>query len=84
MHAWCTVTTANNGEDALDAMYREHVDLVVLDIMIPKTDGYEFTKILRESDNNLLILMVSAKKLPTDKRKGFAVGIDYYITKMRK
>lgn len=76
-----TVTTANNGEDALDAMDKEHVDLVVLDIMMPKMDGYEFTKLLRESQNNLPILMVSAKQLPADKHKGFAVGTDDYITK---
>ncbi len=76
-----TVFTAANGEDALETMDREHIDLVVLDIMMPKMDGYEFTKILRESDNNLPILMVSAKQLPADKRKGFLVGTDDYITK---
>jgi len=48
---------------------------------MPKMDGYEFTKILRENDNNLPILMVSAKQLPADKRKGFLVGTDDYITK---
>ena len=76
-----TVTTANNGEDALDVMDKEHIDLVVLDIMMPKMDGYEFTKLLRESQNNLPILMVSAKQLPSDKHKGFAAGTDDYITK---
>ncbi|MBO5070351.1 MAG: response regulator transcription factor [Roseburia sp.] len=76
-----TVFTANNGEDALEVLEREHIDLVVLDIMMPKMDGYEFTKTLRENDNNLPILMVSAKQLPEDKRKGFLVGTDDYITK---
>ena len=76
-----TVFTASNGEAALDVMDKEHIDLVVLDIMMPKMDGYEFTKVLRESDNNLPILMVSAKQLPADKRKGFLVGTDDYITK---
>lgn len=76
-----TVTTADNGEDALEVMDREHIDLVVLDIMMPKMDGYEFTKVLRESNNNLPILMVSAKQLPADKHKGFEVGTDDYITK---
>ena len=75
------VYTACNGEDALCMMDREHVDLVVLDIMMPKMDGYEFTRILRESQNNLPILMVSAKQLPADKHKGFSVGTDDYITK---
>jgi len=76
-----TVTAAIDGEDALEKMDRSHVDLVVLDIMMPKMDGYEFTRVIRESDANLPILMVSAKQLPADKHKGFAVGTDDYITK---
>ena len=76
-----TVTVANDGEDALYKMDREHIDLVVLDIMMPKMDGYEFTKTLRECDNNLPIMMVSAKQLPVDKNRGFAVGTDDYMTK---
>ena len=76
-----TVTEACNGEEALEIMDREHVDLVVLDVMMPKMDGYEFTRTLREANNNLPILMVSAKQLPVDKHKGFAAGTDDYITK---
>lgn len=76
-----TVFTAENGEAALDVMDQEHIDLVVLDIMMPKMDGYEFTKTLRESQNNLPILMISAKQMSEDKRKGFIVGTDDYITK---
>ena len=80
-NAGYTVFAACDGEDALRTMDTEHIDLVVLDIMMPKMDGYEFTRILRESDNNLPILMVSAKQLPADKHKGFLVGTDDYITK---
>lgn len=76
-----TVSTACNGEEALEIMDTVHIDLVVLDIMMPKINGYEFTKILREADNNLPILMVSAKSLPDDKCKGFLVGTDDYMTK---
>ncbi len=76
-----TVFTAENGEDALRVMDEEYIDLVILDIMMPKMDGYEFTRTLREVDNNLPILMVSAKQLPEDKHKGFLVGTDDYITK---
>lgn len=76
-----TVFTADNGVSALEVLDREHVDLVVLDIMMPKMDGYEFTKLLREANNDLPILMVSARQLPADKRKGFLVGTDDYITK---
>lgn len=75
------VLTAQNGEEALDIMDRECVDLVVLDIMMPKMDGYEFTRTLREVNNNLPILMVSAKQMPEDKKHGFLVGTDDYITK---
>lgn len=75
------VFTAENGAQALELMDKEHIDLVVLDIMMPKMDGYEFTRTLRENDNNLPILMVSAKQLPADKQKGFLVGTDDYMTK---
>lgn len=76
-----TVFTAENGKDALRVMDEEHVDLVLLDIMMPEMDGYEFTKLLREENNNLPILMVSAKQLPEDKKRGFLVGTDDYMTK---
>jgi len=75
------VTTAVNGEDAMIKMENEHIDLVVLDVMMPKMNGYEFTSAIREVQNNLPILMVSAKQLPADKHKGFEVGTDDYITK---
>ena len=76
-----SVLTAENGEDALMLMDSNHVDLVVLDIMMPKMDGYQFTQILRENNNNLPILMVSAKQLPSDKKRGFMAGTDDYMTK---
>ncbi len=76
-----TVSTAVDGEDALAVMDREYIDLVILDIMMPKMDGYTVTKLLRESKNELPILMVSAKQLPADRHKGFLVGTDDYITK---
>ena len=75
------VHTATNGEEALAVMDREYIDLVVLDVMMPKMDGYEFTKVLRENNNNLPILMVSAKQLPQDKKRGFLAGTDDYMTK---
>ena len=76
-----TVSSASNGVEALSVMDKEHIDLVVLDVMMPQMDGYEFTKTLRETQNNLPILMVSAKQLPADKHKGFLVGTDDYMTK---
>ena len=56
-------------------------DLLILDVMMPKMDGYEFTRTLRETNNNLPVLMVSAKELPSDKKHGFLVGTDDYMTK---
>ena len=75
------VSLASNGIEALEALDKEHVDLVVLDIMMPRMNGYEFTQTLRDNHNNIPILMVSAKQLPADKHKGFLVGTDDYITK---
>ena len=75
------VFTAVDGQEALAVLDREHIDLVVLDIMMPNLDGYQFTTTLRESNNTLPILMVSAKQLPEDKHRGFLVGTDDYITK---
>lgn len=76
-----SVSTAENGEDALKVMDSEHVDLVVLDIMMPKMNGYEFTKALRSVQNDLPILMVSAKQLPADRKQGFLAGTDDFMTK---
>lgn len=76
-----TVTTAENGEEALAVMDREHIDLVVLDVMMPRMDGYEFTSLLRSTNNELPILMVTARQLPEDKKQGFLVGTDDYMTK---
>lgn len=76
-----TVSVAGDGEEALSVMDREHIDLVVLDIMMPKMDGYAFTSLLRSTNNDLPILMVTAKQLPEDKKQGFLVGTDDYMTK---
>lgn len=75
------VSDAGDGEEALALMEREWVDLVVLDVMMPRMDGYAFTEALRQARNDLPILMVSAKERPADRKKGFLVGIDDYMTK---
>lgn len=72
---------ACDGLEALKLLDTHHVDLVILDIMMPGMDGYEFTRQLRTTDYTLPILMVTAKQLPEDKRKGFIVGTDDYMTK---
>ncbi|ONI46974.1 DNA-binding response regulator [Epulopiscium sp. SCG-B10WGA-EpuloA2] len=75
------VVTATNGEEALALMDIEFIDLIILDIMMPKMNGYEFTKTLRECNINIPILMVTAKHLPDEKCKGFLVGTDDYMVK---
>lgn len=72
---------AEDGIAALHFMDEQHVDLVVLDLMMPNMDGYELTQQLRLSWENLPILMVTAKQEPKDKRQGFLVGTDDYMTK---
>ena len=75
------VSMASNGEEALSIIDSQHIDLVILDIMMPKMNGYELTQILRDAQNDIPILMVSAKQLPADRKKGFLVGTDDYMTK---
>lgn len=72
---------AEDGIAALEMMDREHVDLVVLDLMMPNMDGFELTRQLRLAYNTLPILMVTAKQEPKDKREGFLAGTDDYMTK---
>lgn len=76
-----TVTTAENGEKAFEVLDREHIDLIVLDIMMPVMDGYQFTKTLREAGSDLPVLIVTAKQLPDDRYMAFQAGTDDYITK---
>ena len=76
-----TVITAKDGQEALDILDKTHVDLVIVDIMMPKVDGYEFTEELRTFNQDLPVLMVSAKQLPEDRKKGFISGIDDYMSK---
>ncbi len=75
------VFTATNGKEALDVLDKEPIDLAVVDIMMPVLNGYEFTEELRSFNKDLPVLMVSAKQLPEDRKKGFVSGIDDYMTK---
>ncbi len=72
---------ARDGVEALELMDSHHVDLIVLDIMMPRMDGYELTRTLRESGSEIPILMVTAREAPQDKHKGFLIGTDDYMVK---
>jgi len=76
-----TVLLAEDGLEALDVMERVRVDLVVLDVMMPRMDGYEFARTLRAANNDLPILMVSAKQMPADRKMGFRAGTDDFMVK---
>ena len=75
------VETVYDGETGAHFAELGIYDLLILDVMMPKMNGYELTETLRDCDNNLPILMVSAKQLPQDKHRGFAAGTDDYMTK---
>ena len=75
------VFSAQDGEEALRVMDQQHIDIVLLDVMMPKVDGYAFTQELRENGVNTPILMITARQMPSDKHKGFLVGTDDYMTK---
>ena len=77
------VVTADNGEDGLLLVTQEKPDLVLLDIVMPGTDGFEICRVLRASESNNLmpIIMLSSKDAQDDKLVGLDLGADDYITK---
>ncbi|MDL2217747.1 response regulator transcription factor [Christensenellaceae bacterium OttesenSCG-928-M15] len=75
------VLVAQNGQEALDLLEKQHVDLMITDIMMPQMDGYALTRELRGAGFEFPILMVTAKEEKQDKRKGFLAGTDDYMTK---
>ena len=72
---------AVDGEDALRKLDEYKVDLLLCDVMMPRLDGFALTRMIRDSGSLLPVLMVTARALPEDKRQGFLVGTDDYITK---
>ena len=71
----------SDGREALEKLDEVQVDLLLCDVMMPRMDGFALTRAIRESGSMLPILMATAKSLPEDKRTGFLVGTDDYITK---
>lgn len=80
-HAGYEVFEAGNGAEAFDVTDKQHIDLIVLDVMMPVMDGYAFTEQMRAAGDNTPILMVTAKDLPEERCKGFLVGTDDYMVK---
>ena len=74
------VLAAADGVSALELLRRERIDLAVLDIMMPRMNGYELTKAIR-AQSNLPIIVLSAKNADSDKILGLNLGADDYLTK---
>lgn len=77
------VRTATDGEEALQAVGKKQPDLILLDIMMPKIDGFEVCQVIRGNPDwkNIRIVMLTAKGREVDQEKGLALGADDYITK---
>lgn len=70
-----------NADEAYDAMYNNTFDLIISDIMMPGTDGYEFAKTVRSLDKNIPILFMTARDDFASKQRGYRIGIDDYMVK---
>ena len=77
------VATAEDGHDAIQRIGVDHFDLVVLDVMMPKQDGYSVLKEMRRSGlrDEMKIVMLTAKSGESDWARGYTLGADDYITK---
>ena len=77
------MSTASNGEDALDAARREHPDLIVLDLMLPGMSGFDILEQLRaeEGTRDVAVLMLTARREEPDRIRGLELGADDYLTK---
>ena len=76
-----SVNSVLDGEEALDYLEYSEYDLVILDIMMPKVDGFEVIKKLRDKGNHTSVLMLTARDSADDKVKGLDLGADDYIVK---
>lgn len=77
------ISSASDGEHALNKIHKENFDLIILDLMLPRIHGMELCRILRNNQKtkNLPILMLTAKSEEVDKVLGLEMGADDYITK---
>lgn len=75
------VYTANNGLEGYELFKYEDLDLIILDVMMPKMDGYQMAKLVRQRDEKIPIIMLTALEEEYDEIKGFETGVDDYITK---
>jgi len=72
---------AQNGLDAWDIIEKEHIDLIITDVMMPEMNGYEFVRLLRETNPVIPVLIITAKDDFVSKNIGFSLGADDYMVK---
>jgi DNA-binding response OmpR family regulator len=75
------VEEAENGKEAMDILDNKHIDLIIADIQMPVMNGYDLVKRLREENNRIPVIMLTAMHAFDDKKMGFASGTDDYLTK---
>ena len=75
------VTHCSDGEAALEAFKTNHFDICILDIMMPKIDGFELAEAIRKKNADVPIIFLSAKTLKEDRIKGLRLGADDYLVK---
>ena len=75
------VALAADGEEALAAATRQHPDAIVLDVLMPKLDGLEVCRMLRERDDRTPVLMLTARDAVSDRVDGLDAGADDYVVK---
>jgi DNA-binding response OmpR family regulator len=77
------VHVARDGEEALEVAGQFHPDLILLDVAMPRKDGYEVCRLLRQREDlaGVRVLMLTAKGQPLERKKGLEVGADVYVTK---
>ena len=75
------VEEAANGEEALEILDIKHIDLLIVDVQMPKMNGYELVEALRAAEDFTPVIMLTAMTSFEHKRQGFAAGIDDYMTK---
>ena len=76
-----SVVAVSNGKEALDEMAKEHYDLLISDIMMPVMDGYNLVRQMRKLNDDIPVLMITAKDSFDDMQKGFLSGTDDYMVK---
>lgn len=75
------MTLCEDGESAIEIFEQKHFDICILDVMLPKIDGYKVAEHIRSINSDIPLLFLTAKSLKEDKIKGFTIGADDYITK---